>query len=155
MLCWNCNEEIADEAKFCPHCEADMSEQPTEAEMEAAQQVFDSLSEEDQDMLTDVFSQFDTAEEAARSIMVGDCPACLSSNTNDCENDPDIQDISVGQCLDCGYIWCLECGQELSCEDPVCGHWDLCAECPDNEEFGCGQFPGDCEKVLAWREQQD
>ena len=90
-------------------------------------------------------------------IFVGDCPRCGSSNTHDCmalihEPSPldpqetmemgsdcgvamEIDDIAVGHCDDCGHLWCLECGSQLSVDSPNCTHWELCESCGRTTEF--------------------
>jgi len=77
-----------------------------------------------------------------REIMVGDCPNCGSFNTHDCSKDDFdcevakmVDDPTVGHCDDCGYLWCLECGSELTIENHVCGHWSICGECGKTDEF--------------------
>jgi len=88
-------------------------------------------------------------DEFLREIFVGDCPRCGSSNTHDCTA-PDFEldlegkpmkigsecsvarmldDPCVGHCDDCDYLWCLECGSELSMDNPICGHYAICEEC--------------------------
>ena len=94
------------------------------------------------------------------SVMVGNCPKCGSDNTHDCtalEEVPArevggfkfpkmteghdcpvalrIDDPCVGHCDSCGYIWCLECENELSEDNPICGHWNVCDKCGRTEEF--------------------
>jgi len=96
-------------------------------------------------------------------MMVGNCPNCGSDNTHDCEaptfvvspivpfyeGEPKriekmgsecevarkIDDITVGHCDDCGHIWCLECGNKLTLEKPVCGHWEICDGCDQAENL--------------------
>jgi hypothetical protein len=88
-----------------------------------------------------------------REILVGDCPRCRSSNTHVCSAPdfvPDIEgkpmkigsecsvarmldDPCIGHCDDCDYLWCLECGSELSMDNPNCGHWAICGECAVEE----------------------
>ena len=89
-------------------------------------------------------------------IMVGDCPRCGSSNTHDCQapyfdpypfNSPGMivkmgsecwaareLDPTIGHCDDCDYLWCIECGSQLSIDEKECGHWWVCDEC--SEEHG-------------------
>ena len=84
------------------------------------------------------------------SMLVGNCPNCGSINTHDCkslEKIPPMEihgikfppmeigsdcpialkldDPTVGHCDTCGYLWCLECGKELSEDQPICGHWEF------------------------------
>lgn len=66
-----------------------------------------------------------------RGVMVGTCPRCGSENTYDCENNPLLEDITVGHCLDCGTYWCLECGYIFKVveKETACPHWDICDRC--------------------------
>jgi hypothetical protein len=108
----------------------------------------------------------DLEEQLSRTLflnmfLVGECPRCGSNNTHDCEAqhfevnplDPreliktgsscgvaqEVDDITVGHCDDCDYLWCLECGAELSIDSPVCIHWKICEECGKTLEY-----PEDC-----------
>ena len=66
-------------------------------------------------------------EEFVNRIMVGDCPACGSSETSDCENDPEIDDPCVARCLACGQLWCPDCGeffQDDQFADHDCPAWE-------------------------------
>ncbi|MFW5923247.1 MAG: hypothetical protein ACOCSQ_02570 [Planctomycetota bacterium] len=155
MLCWNCGKDVSDDADFCPDCEADMSEQPTEEEMEMAEQLFGQFSEDEKDSLVSIFEQSDTAEEAVRAIMVGDCPKCESTNTSDCESDQNLADPTLAQCLDCGYLWCTECGMPVDRDDPECGHWEVCQGCEENGEMGCMIPAYDCPKIQNWIQNQE
>jgi hypothetical protein len=57
-------------------------------------------------------------------VKVGsDCPMALK-----------LDDPCIGHCDDCNYLWCLECGSELTMENPNCGHWGICCKC--YEEHG-------------------
>lgn len=72
-------------------------------------------------------------DKAVRADMVGACPICFSEkNTYDCENNPLLEDISVGHCLDCETYWCLDCGYifEVVEKGITCPHWDICNRCP-------------------------
>lgn len=58
-------------------------------------------------------------EEFVNIIAVGNCPQCGSAKTGDCDSDPEIQDVCVGRCYDCGNLWCLEYGQKLDEDAPL------------------------------------
>lgn len=66
-----------------------------------------------------------------RGVMVGACPRCGSENTYDCENNPLLEDNTVGHCLDCETYWCLECGYVFKAMEKgaTCPHWDICGSC--------------------------
>ncbi len=102
-------------------------------------------------------------EEFIREIMVGDCPRCGSPNTHDCKREEfvparliddgsirpmsiirmgcdcevakKLDDPTIGHCDDCNYLWCLECGSELSIDEPRCRHWEICETCGKTNEF--------------------
>ncbi len=97
-------------------------------------------------------------DEFIREIMVGDCPRCGSPNTHDCSEEEfvpnslirptsiirigsdcevakKLDDPTVGHCDDCNYLWCLECGSELSIDEPTCRHWEICETCGKTDEF--------------------
>ena len=55
---------------------------------------------------------------------VGACPKCEGTNTGDCENDPEIDELLVGRCYDCGQLWCTECLRLLEPQAAYCECWD-------------------------------
>jgi hypothetical protein len=95
-------------------------------------------------------------------ILVGSCPRCGSGNTHDCEaihheydeylNEitkqgsdcpaaKEIDDITIGHCDDCDYLWCLECGRKYSAESGACVHYSICEECgSENGYLDAGEF---------------
>jgi hypothetical protein len=138
MLCWNCNHEMPEAAKVCQHCEAALADSPFPDDPAARQELEDfardvlaNMSPEDAAELRRAASRSQTADEFANSIFVGDCPKCGSSNTGDCENDPEIDCILAGRCYDCGQLWCTECERLLDPKAAVCPCWD---EDDDEEE---------------------
>ncbi len=85
-------------------------------------------------------------DQFVNQILIGSCPKCGSNNVHDCKAQSPIMvkgflsgiyrqygsncpvamkldDSRVAHCDDCNYLWCLECGAELSFEDPDCDHW--------------------------------
>ena len=76
-------------------------------------------------------------DEFVRAIMLGACPRCGSENTYGCENNPLLEDDTIGHCLDCDTYWCLECGYVFeSVEKGVeCPHWDICEQCADERGY--------------------
>jgi len=74
-------------------------------------------------------------DESVNAIMVGPCPKCGGENTVDCENEPSIDDITVGACLDCKVHWCLECGYVLKDREEKCPHWGFCADCSAKNSY--------------------
>jgi hypothetical protein len=124
MRCWNCNRDIPPTAKACVHCEAPVMEEPTAEEMEAACALLEQMPPEVAAEFQQLFLESDTAEEFADRIMVGNCPACDSHNTGNCANDPDIGELLVGRCFNCGQLWCTECCRLLEPQAAVCPCWE-------------------------------
>jgi hypothetical protein len=84
--------------------------------------------------LHQVFAECDSAEEFANRIMVGECPKCGSQNTDDCEDDPEIDELLVGRCHDCGQLWCTECRRLLTPKAAFCECWEEDDELFEDEE---------------------
>ena len=133
MICWSCRKVIPDTAEFCPHCEAELEEEPSAGEIAVVQNILQSMSPELIEELGEAFENSATGEEFVNRIMIGDCPQCGSSNTDDCENDPDVSDICLARCLDCGQLWCPDCG-ELLTKDLATAH-----DCPAWNDFELGE----------------
>ena len=124
MKCWNCHKEIPDNAKACVHCEASLEEKPSLEEMKAVGGI---LADMPPDVLQDLHkavSESSTAEEFVNRIFVGDCPKCNSENTGCCEHDPEIDNICVGRCFDCGQLFCTECLKLLEAGKTDCSCLD-------------------------------
>jgi hypothetical protein len=128
MRCWNCNKVLAANAKVCVECEAPVLPEPTEEEKAAAQMVLDQLPPEQLAQFLQTMEESESADDFVNQIFVGDCPKCNSSNTGDCEKDPEIDNLLVGRCFDCGQYFCTECSKLLDAKAPEC-------ECLDDEDF--------------------
>jgi hypothetical protein len=102
-------------------------EEPTAEEMEAARALLEQLTPEAAAELQQVFLDSDTADEFVDRIFVGNCPKCDSENTGNCENDPEIDNLLVGRCYDCGQLFCTECCRLLDSKALVC-------DCLDDED---------------------
>jgi hypothetical protein len=59
-------------------------------------------------------SSAELPEELLNEIFVGECPECGSRGTRDCEEVPEVEDITLGLCNTCGYLWCTECGRPVA-----------------------------------------
>jgi hypothetical protein len=103
--------EVPNGAVRCPHCEAEVEAEPTTEEIETVRSALAGLEPEIIGELHDAFEKSESGEDFVNRIMIGDCPACGSSSTGDCENDPDIDDVCVARCLSCGQLWCPDCGE--------------------------------------------
>jgi hypothetical protein len=111
-----------DNARVCKHCEATVMH-IGEEELDAAIQMLGQLPPEALAALQQAVAESDTAEAFLNRIFVGSCPKCGSENTGDCENDPEIDELLVGRCYDCGQLWCTECEKLLSLANHTCPCW--------------------------------
>ncbi len=72
-------------------------------------------------------------------IVVGPCPKCGSENTGGCDSPLELilDDYRVGNCLDCGTYWCLECACiiEGASEGVTCEHRGICEECHIENDY--------------------
>lgn len=128
MRCWSCGKKLPKKAKRCQFCEAIVEAEPTEEDMEVVRDMLEQMPPEALDEFDRVFHESKDAEDFVNRIMVGECPKCGSTETSDCDKDPEIEDILVGRCYQCGQLWCTECLRLL---DPAKPHCD-CLE--DDEE---------------------
>jgi hypothetical protein len=135
-----------------------MKKTPKKPDREEVLDAFHALPEEAQNALQELLRQAkDDPKEFVRLAMVGDCPFCGGSNTRDCD-ETSLGDITVGICLDCYRLWCLECGFLFSKGQTLCDHWVICQDCKFNDinyEEGetCGTTADECsiikEKLLG------
>lgn len=124
MKCWNCLRKLPKNAKACPFCEAAVEEQPSAEEFEMMREFLDQMPLDALGELGAVMAESESAEDFVNRILVGDCPKCNSSETGNCENDPEIDNIIVGRCYQCGHMWCTECERPLDPKSPKCPCWD-------------------------------
>jgi len=125
MLCWSCFKEIPETASRCQFCEAEVHEEPTFDELYAVHEQIQKLSPQNKAKLFAVFADSANGEDFVNRLTVGQCPACHSWNCRQCGDDPDIEDETIGACLDCGQMWCLACHQALPQDTLVCPQCDL------------------------------
>jgi hypothetical protein len=114
MRCWNCGRAVSEKARVCGRCEADLTEAPSAEEEAAVRELLEQLPPEVLAELGQAMSESDSAVEFANRIMVGPCPSCGSEQTGDCEADPNVSELLVGRCYECGHVWCSECGNSLT-----------------------------------------
>jgi hypothetical protein len=87
------------------------------------------------------------AEQFLAEMLTGECPQCGSRNTKDCAEMRGIEDFTVGICMNCGMLWCSECGRSLF-QNVHCKHWEICDKCDEaNEMRMCEVDPMECEKL--------
>lgn len=118
---------------------------------EGFRDTWERMPEEMKDYFVKAAEESATPEEFVSRIMVGSCPQCGSTETVSCEEVDKIEDPTIGQCRECGFLWCLECEAPVS-PDQECRHWDVCRECdaPKNEVGDCEQVPSECEPMKQW-----
>jgi len=83
-------------------------------------------------------------EQFLAQVMTGVCPGCGRNQIKDCRQVQGIDDITIGLCMQCGFIWCLECGRSLI-GDVHCDHWDVCIKCDEVDD--CDIDLKECEKL--------
>ena len=120
MQCANCGKEIPDDAVMCKFCEARVEPEPSEEEAQAALEVLGKLDPAMRQEFLELMRTSKSADEFANRIFVGDCPKCGSARTDNCENDPEIGELLVGRCSDCGYLWCTMCDRPYKGEPCEC-----------------------------------
>jgi hypothetical protein len=90
-------------------------------------------------------------EMAEHTSSIRNCPRCGDGKTVDCHDVKEIGDATVGLCVTCGYLWCLECDASLI-TSVTCGHWNVCAGCGETKgSFGdCGSVARECPHIRSW-----
>ena len=124
MRCWNCGKKIPDTAEVCRFCEAVVEDEPMESEKDLVRDLLGAIPPEALDELRTAFGNSETAEEFVNCIFVGGCPKCGSEDTGDCDADPEIEELLVGRCYDCGQLWCTECRGLLERDSLSCACWE-------------------------------
>ncbi len=119
MLCWSCGKEIPDNATRCSHCEADVVV-PSSEDLEVGRELLDQMDPEVMSELRKIVAGCATGEEFVNQIMVGECPNCGSDNTGNCEHDPDVDDLTIGRCFECGHLWCSICDAPFTAGQASC-----------------------------------
>jgi hypothetical protein len=121
------------------------------AEDELLKDAIENLPDYARELLNRAASGDVSEAEFLREVFVGDCPNCSSVKTVDCDEIVGIEDITIGLCEDCGYIWCLECGVPVE-RGEICGHWQVCEDCEEekDEYDECGIPPIECPYILEW-----
>jgi len=116
----------------------------------AAGKFLNSLPKDARRELERIIDESACEEDYISAVFVGHCPSCNSIQTKNCEDVEGIDDPTVGLCMYCGHVWCLECGRSLQ-KNVDCEHWNICEECDaEKDEFDyCGIPAWECEKVMG------
>jgi hypothetical protein len=90
------------------------------------------------------------------SVVIRRCSRCGGTDTTDCHAIKGIADPTIGLCVTCGYLWCLECETHLI-STVTCGHWRICASCPERkDESGyCRAVPWECAHIKDWLDKNN
>jgi hypothetical protein len=123
MRCLNCGKKIPKTAQRCRYCEAVVEPEPTADEKQMAMELLEQLPPDALEEFEAALEQSATADEFVDRIFVGDCPKCGSHETGNCESDPEIGELLVGRCFQCGQLWCTECLRLLDRDSPSCDCW--------------------------------
>jgi hypothetical protein len=124
MRCLNCGKKIPRNAKICQFCEATVEPGPSKEEESLVRNLMDQLPPGSLEELRAAIERGDTAEQFADRVFVGDCPKCGGEETGNCEADPEIGELLVGRCYQCGQLWCTECGRLLQRDATSCECWE-------------------------------
>ena len=125
-------------------------------ELDALKEFWQGMPEEAREELLRLAEEADSEDEFIRSVFVGDCPECASPETTLAEGPDGEEDLTVGHCEACGYLWCLECDSRLSA-GTRCGHWDVCEACSQVDEATgvCGISPDECDLIQDWLSRRE
>ena len=138
MQCWSCGQPMPEKAQRCPHCEAEIEPPLSKEEQAGAEAMLSALGPEVISQLREIFENSETGEEFVNSVMIGPCPKCESAKTSDCDKDPDVEDICIGRCFDCGQYWCTDCEELFKSAQAASAH-----DCPAWEDFDEDDFDED------------
>ena len=113
--------------------------------------MWEFLSDNIQNSLLLAVEKNRNAEKHLHGESVQSCPHCGGENTTDCSQIDGIADATVGLCLACGYLWCLECDSSLI-TGVICGHWQICSACKEKKgpSGRCGVIPLECPHIRNW-----
>jgi hypothetical protein len=90
---------------------ANLEEMPSEAEQAAAIEMIEHMNPGAMEAFRELADQYEDVDEFIDMIMIGPCPKCESEATTHCEDDPEIDDATVGRCKECGQLFCPDCGE--------------------------------------------
>ncbi|MGB7346264.1 MAG: SEC-C metal-binding domain-containing protein [Pirellulaceae bacterium] len=127
-LCWSCDKPLPETAKRCPHCEAKVDDAPSAEDAAMLMELFQEMDPRMIDTMKQMVEESENGEDFLNRIMVGPCPTCDSDNTGDCEDDPEIDDPSIGRCFDCSQLFCCDCDELFKTDANAAAHncpiWD-------------------------------
>lgn len=105
-----------EDCPFCPFWKGKQgsaamldNDEPTAEQAGMLMQMLQNMAPDAASELVNLVQQCDSEDEFVNMIMVGPCPHCDSVDTEDCEDDPEIDDPTIGRCSNCGQLWCCDC----------------------------------------------
>ena len=138
MKCQKCGTKLKKAVLTCHRCGHLNEQEPTPDSRRAVDEALAGLPEDAVGALREAFDEGVakglTAEEFSNMVMVGSCPKCGSTDTGDCDDDPEINNILVATCYKCGHYWCPDCGRPLVPSAPACSCMDDLPESPPGDE---------------------
>ena len=109
---------LGEDCPFCPHWKGKQGsaasideDEPSAEQAELLANLLQTMNPEMANELFKLAQSCESADEFADMVMIGPCPQCDSDDTDDCEDDPEIDDPCVGRCSDCGQLWCCDCDE--------------------------------------------
>lgn len=123
----------------------------SQAKTENFDMLWELLPPEIQDALRKAVEEKKERPKAGRGGVIRSCPRCGGKDTTDCDRVLGIEDSTIGLCIGCGYLWCLECDAALL-TDILCGHWQICTYCGEKKDASgyCNTVAWECRHVKAW-----
>lgn len=123
----------------------------TEREVDNPETMWELLSPEIQSALQKAVEDKRGKPRTERSRLIRSCPRCGRNDTTDCDRAKGIEDVTIGLCISCGYLWCLECEAALL-TSILCGHWQVCAHCGEKKNASglCGTSALRCRHIQIW-----
>ena len=86
-------------------------------------------------------------------VAVGECPVCGRFNTRQ-GNETPLRDSTLGICMNCYRITCMECGEILRKGQTVCDHWKVCRECNPDWIKSCNIPIWNCSIIEEWKSKR-
>jgi hypothetical protein len=123
----------------------------TQRKIDNTDTMWELLPAEIQDTLQKAFEEKKGKPKPERGGEIRTCPHCGEKDTTDCDQVLGIEDSTIGLCIACGYLWCLECDAALL-TSILCGHWQICAYCGEKKDSSgsCKTVAWKCKHVKAW-----
>jgi hypothetical protein len=113
--------------------------------------MWELLPAEIQDALQNAVEEKKGKPKGERGGVLRPCPRCGEKDTTDCDRVLGIEDSTIGLCITCGYLWCLECDAALL-TSVLCGHWQVCTHCGEKKDASgyCNTVTWKCKHIRVW-----